>query len=159
MSSLKSELALTAQPASSLTSLLRWFECRACKQLNASHFQSLILSHDYAFFYQFSSSYIYNFRYTGTLIEEVLDSQSIVEVTSKDAEGGPWFDSELQEQGLISRRVAGDVYMLTGDQELGYKQIVYYPVVCDGRIKAVFEVGYAHAVADVVGDTIKNLLV
>ena len=60
---------------------------------------------------------------------------------------------------MISRRVAGDVYSLTGDQQKGYKQIVYYPVVCEGKIKAVFEVGYAWPAADVIGDTVKNLLV
>lgn len=35
-----------------------------------------------AYFYQFKDSYIYNFSYEGTLIEEIIDMQCVLELAS-----------------------------------------------------------------------------
>lgn len=45
------------------------------KMLDADHFQCLILNREieYAFFYHFQDSLIYNFNYQDTLIDDVLE--------------------------------------------------------------------------------------
>jgi len=39
------------------------------------------LNEELAYFYQFKDNYIYNFKYSGTFIEEVIDYQCVLELT------------------------------------------------------------------------------
>jgi hypothetical protein len=50
------------------------------KSIGAPHVLCLILSENLAYFYQFADNFIYNFEYGGTFIEEVVESQLVMEL-------------------------------------------------------------------------------
>lgn len=58
-----------------MTHLLEMISDKSKKMLDADHFQCLILNREieFAFFYHFQDSLIYNFNYQDTIIDDVLE--------------------------------------------------------------------------------------
>ena len=81
---MKHEISLASTPPDSLTSLLKTTAPRALHKLHADHFQCLVLNHEtsLAYFYDFADSYIYNFNFEGTLIDDILEQESVLELSN-----------------------------------------------------------------------------
>lgn len=139
---MKKQLVRNHKWTSSLSSYLKHIHNSAPSMLNADSVLPILLSVDekvdqrLAFFFQFKDNHIYNFDFTDTFIEEIVDSGCTLEVTPNSE--GDHFEDDVEDSvcsldfDLLSgrehkRRTIMDkqVQSVCGES---YKHIIYYPI-------------------------------
>ena len=163
----------------SLSLFLRQIYFSAPQQLGATQVLPIIFptaSPTLAYFFQFKDNHIYNFEYSDTFIEELIEKGYILEVSAKTGKPDYCLD-EISEtssvdsrqsiysgQELKKRHLEGRMGKVKSVSCSEFDHIIYYPILERGlkhRVKAIIEVSYkkvATVPSQIVNPNIKLFL-